>query len=51
MLQKELAYRIISKHGTKNYGRISVMVQTFYDVDIKFDISKSSKYITFIILI
>ena len=41
MLQKELAQRIISKHNTKNYGRISVMVQTFSNVTIERNISKN----------
>ena len=41
MLQKELAHRIVSKHNNKEYGRISVMVQTFCDVKIKSEISKN----------
>ena len=41
MLQKELAQRIISKHDTKNYGRISVMVQTFSNVTLERNISKN----------
>ena len=41
MLQKELADRIISKHGSKDYGRISVMVQTFYEIEKKINISKN----------
>ena len=41
MLQKELAERIVSKHGTKNYGRISVMVQSFSNASIMCNISKN----------
>ena len=41
MLQKELADRIISEHGNKSYGRISVMVQSFYKVEKKMNISKN----------
>ena len=41
MLQKELANRIVSKHGTKVYGRISVMVQTYYKVSQIYEISKN----------
>ena len=41
MFQKELAERIISKEGSKSYGRISVMSQVFCDVKIKFMISRN----------
>ena len=41
MLQKELARRIVSKEGSKEYGRISVMSQNFCDVSYMFDISKN----------
>jgi 16S rRNA (adenine1518-N6/adenine1519-N6)-dimethyltransferase len=41
MLQKELATRIVSKHNTKDYGRISVMVQTFCNVNVETNISKN----------
>ena len=41
MVQKELAKRITSKHGSKEYGRISVMVQNFCKVDYMFDISRN----------
>lgn len=44
MFQKELANRIISKQGNKDYGRISVMVQTFYKIEKKFNISKNVFY-------
>ena len=41
MIQKELAQRIVSRHGNKLYGRISVMIQTFCNVEIKLNISKN----------
>ena len=41
MLQKELAKRIVSKEGSKEYGRISVMAQIFCDISYKFDISRN----------
>ena len=44
MVQKELGDRIISKHNTKNYSRISVMAQTFCDVKRIFNISKNVFY-------
>ena len=44
MLQKELANRIVSTEGTKEYGRISVIVQNFCDVTYMCDISKNVFY-------
>ena len=44
MLQKELADRITSNHGTKQYSRISVMAQTFYEIKNKINISKNVFY-------
>ena len=41
MFQKELAQRIVSKHGNKSYGRISVMCQVYCDVNIEFMVSKN----------
>ena len=41
MVQKELANRITSRHGSKEYGRISVMVQNFCKVNYMFDISRN----------
>jgi len=32
MLQKEVAERIIAQPGSKNFGRLSVMMQSFFDV-------------------
>ena len=41
MVQKEVADRIVSNHNTKNFSRISVMVQTFCKAEIKYNISKN----------
>jgi len=39
MFQKEVAYRIASKSGSKEYGILSVLVQAFYEVKVEFKIS------------
>ena len=39
MLQKEVAERIASPPGTKNYGKLSVLLQAFYDIRILFPVS------------
>lgn len=44
MLQKEVAERIVSQPGTKDYGILSVFVQLLADVQIEFDVSPSSFY-------
>ena len=44
MFQKELAERIVSKEGSKSYGRISVMCQVFCDVKIEFIVSRNVFY-------
>ena len=41
MFQKELAERIVSKEGSKSYGRISVMCQVYCDVQVKFTVSRN----------
>ncbi|MBC8256353.1 MAG: ribosomal RNA small subunit methyltransferase A [Candidatus Marinimicrobia bacterium] len=41
MFQKELAQRIVSNHGNKSYGRISVMCQVYCEVKIEFIVSKN----------
>jgi len=38
MFQKEVAKRIASKHGTKEYGILSVLTQAIYEVNYLFDI-------------
>ena len=42
MLQKEVADRIVAKHGSKTYGRLSVMIQTFFEVELMFTVPKES---------
>ena len=42
MFQKEVAYRLAAKHGSKVYGVTSVLTQAYYEVDILFDIASSS---------
>ena len=42
MLQKEVADRIIANHGNKTYGRLSVMMQTFFEVELMFTVPKES---------
>ncbi|KTC85047.1 16S rRNA (adenine(1518)-N(6)/adenine(1519)-N(6))-dimethyltransferase RsmA [Legionella brunensis] len=39
MLQKEVVLRLAAKPGTKAYGRLSVMVQYYCDVEHLFDVS------------
>ena len=41
MLQKEVAERIVSSHGNKKYGRISIMMQSFFDINLEFNIPKT----------
>ena len=41
MFQKELAERIVSKEGSKSYGRISIMCQVYCDVQIEFIVSRN----------
>jgi len=36
MFQKEVAMRLASGHGSKAYGILSVLLQTFYDVEVLF---------------
>lgn len=38
MIQKEVAQRIASKHGSKEYGILSVLMQAFYDVKYHFSV-------------
>ena len=38
MLQKEVAERIVSKHGNKTYGILSVLLQAFYDIEYLFNV-------------
>lgn len=38
MFQKEVAKRIAAKHGSKDYGILSVLTQSIYEVEYLFDI-------------
>lgn len=38
MLQKEVAERLASPHGSKAYGILSVLLQTFYDIEYLFTV-------------
>ena len=38
MLQKEVAERIVAKSNNKKYGRISIMMQSFFDLKLEFNI-------------
>ena len=42
MLQKEVADRIVARSGNKTYGRLSVMMQTFFEVESVFTVPKES---------
>ena len=44
MLQREMAERIISKPGAKNYGAISAVLGLYYEPKILFNIDKRSFY-------
>jgi 16S rRNA (adenine1518-N6/adenine1519-N6)-dimethyltransferase len=41
MFQKEVAERIACSHGSKQYGILSVLLQTWYDVKLLFSVSES----------
>ncbi len=42
MFQKEVAVRVASQPGTKDYGILSVLVQAFYEVEYLFDVPPES---------
>jgi len=42
MLQKEVVDKIVASHGSKTYGRISVMMQAFFKVESMFTVPKES---------
>ncbi len=42
MLQKEVAERICSKHGSKKYGILSVLLQAFYEVIYLFTVNEGN---------
>lgn len=38
MFQKEVAQRVVAKHGNKTYGILSVLVQAYFTVEYLFDV-------------
>jgi len=44
MFQKEVAERIVAKHSTKNYGRLSIISQYLYQCSISFNLNPSVFY-------
>lgn len=42
MFQKEVAERVVSASGTKDYGILSVLIQAFYEVEYLFDVPPES---------
>ena len=44
MFQKEVAERIVAKHSTKNYGRLSIISQYLYKCSISFNLNPSIFY-------
>ena len=41
MIQKEVAERIASEHGSKTYGILSVILQAFYDIEYLFTVHEN----------
>ena len=41
MIQKEVAERIIEKEGSKTYGILSVLLQTYYDIEYLFTVNEN----------
>ncbi|MEM6723410.1 MAG: 16S rRNA (adenine(1518)-N(6)/adenine(1519)-N(6))-dimethyltransferase RsmA [Bacteroidota bacterium] len=42
MFQREMAERIVAKHGNKTYGVLSVLTQAYYEAKLLFRVSKGS---------
>ena len=42
MLQKEVVDRIVATPGTKTYGRLSVVIQAFFDTELMFNVPRES---------
>ena len=42
MLQKEVVERIVASPGSKSYGRLSVVIQAFFDAELMFVVPKDS---------
>jgi 16S rRNA (adenine1518-N6/adenine1519-N6)-dimethyltransferase len=41
MFQKEVAERVAAPHGNKTYGILSVLIQSFYDIEYLFTVSET----------
>ena len=41
MVQKEVAYRLSAKVGSRDYGALTVFLNYFYNIDILFDVSRN----------
>jgi 16S rRNA (adenine1518-N6/adenine1519-N6)-dimethyltransferase len=41
MFQKEVAERVAAKHGNKTYGILSVLIQTYFDIEYLFTVSEN----------
>lgn len=44
MLQKELAARILAEPGTKDYGSLTVLLQTYADIKVGFEVKRTCFY-------
>lgn len=44
MLQKEVVDRIVAEPGSKSYGRLTVMIQCYYDTDSVLDVPPDAFY-------
>jgi len=44
MFQKEVSERITARHGSKTYGILSVLVQTYYDTEYLFTVNENVFY-------
>ena len=42
MLQKEVVERIVAPPGNKTYGRLSIVIQAFFDTELMFIVPKES---------
>ena len=42
MVQKEMADRLAASPGSKSWGRLSIMIQTSFEVDCIFDVAPSA---------
>jgi len=44
MIQKEVAERIAAHHGNKTYGILSVLLQSWYDIEYCFTVNENSLF-------